>query len=131
MDLGLARERSQTGERLMLSATDQRSGETGNLGGADAVDLSYSCSRTCLINWTAEFPPCAKAFCTTGFTRSNSASAMIFKPSRIEKRIVSWSVISSAAAVAFRSFNRDVDMRMGIGFELTKKPLRASSSLIS
>jgi hypothetical protein len=36
---------------------------------------------------------------------------------------VSWSVISSAAAVAFRSFNRDVDMRMGIGFELTTKSL--------
>jgi hypothetical protein len=46
MNLGLARERSQTGEWLKLSATGKRPGETSNLGGVDAVDLSYACSRT-------------------------------------------------------------------------------------
>ena len=58
-----------------------------------------------------------RAFSATGVTASNSVSSRIFIPSRIQNRIVSWSVISNATAVALISFNKEYEMRMGIGLD--------------
>ena len=58
-----------------------------------------------------------RAFSATGVTASNSVSSKILSPSRIQNRIASWSVISNTVEVALISFNKESEMRIGMGLD--------------
>ena len=58
-----------------------------------------------------------RAFSATGVTASNSLSSKILSPSRMQNLIASWSVISNTDEVALISFNKESDMRIGMGLD--------------
>ena len=60
----------------------------------------------------------------TGVTTSKSETSRIFRPSRMQKRMASWSDISRLTAAFLISFKRESDMRIGMGLDAINERTR-------